>query len=158
MREHLNIVFGERAISSNILYEIKSLQYLFIKSCAMGYTFKNLLKRFNVRVKKKLPHKAIFTGEVKEEIKAYLTEANTKLGMQFYEGCDLKMYSKNYKGNNVWITKLKSIEKRPLGILILWDRVLQTITDVVVYFWADFVVLFFVLKNPHPPSVLLPYL
>ena len=85
----------------------------------MGHTFKNLLKRFNVRVKKELPHKAIFTGEVKEKIKAYLTEANTKLGMQFYEGCDLKMYSKNYKVDNVWIIKLKSIEKRSLGILIL---------------------------------------
>ena len=55
----------------------------------------------STRVKKDLPQKAVLTEEVKEKIGAYVIEANTKLGMQLYEGCDLKMYRKNYKGDTV---------------------------------------------------------
>jgi len=90
----------------------------------------------SARVKKDLPQKAILIEEVKEKIGAYVTETNTKLGMQLYEGCDFKTYRKNYKGDTVkrvWIPKPSSVEKRPLGILTLRDRVLQTIIDAAVH-------------------------
>merc|ERR1712194_633435 len=90
----------------------------------------------STRVKKDLPQKAVLTEEVKEKIGAYVIEANTKLGMQLYEGCDLKTYRKSYKGDTVkrvWIPKPNSVEKRPLGIPTLRDRVLQTIIDAAVH-------------------------
>ena len=88
------------------------------------------------RVKKDLPQKAILTEEIKEKIGTYVIEANIKLGMQLYKGCDLKTYRKNYKSDTirrVWIPKPNSIEKRPLGIPTLRDRVLQTIIDAAVH-------------------------
>jgi retron-type reverse transcriptase len=90
----------------------------------------------NTRVKKDLPQKAVLTEEVKEKIGAYVIEANIKLGMQLYEGCNLKTYRKNYKGDTVkrvWVPKPNSVEKRPLGIPTLRDRVLQTIIDSAVH-------------------------
>lgn len=90
----------------------------------------------NTRVKKDLPQKAVLTEEVKEKIGAYVTEANIKLGMQLYEGCDPKTYRKNYKGHTVkrvWIPKPNNAEKRPLGIPTLRDRLLQTIIDASVH-------------------------
>ena len=90
----------------------------------------------NARVKKDLPKKAIFTEEVKEKIRAYVTEANAILGIQLYKSCDLKTYRKNYKGDTVkrvWIPKPNRVEKRPLGIPTLRDRVLQTIIDAAVH-------------------------
>ena len=48
----------------------------------------------STRVKKDLPQKAVLTEKVKEKIAAYVIEANTKLGMQLYEGCDLKRTAK----------------------------------------------------------------
>ena len=86
----------------------------------------------SARVKKDLPQKAILTEEVKEKIGIYVIEANIKLGIQLYEGCDLKTYRKNYKSDTlkrVWIPKLNSVEKRSLSIPTLRDRVLQTIID-----------------------------
>ena len=90
----------------------------------------------STRVKKDLPQKAVLTEEVKEKIGAYVTEANIKLGMQLYEGCDPKTYRKNYKGHTVkrvWIPKPNNAEKRPLGIPTLRDRLLQTIIDASVH-------------------------
>lgn len=90
----------------------------------------------STRVKKDLPQKAVLTEEVKKKIRVYVIEMNTKLGMQLYDGCDLKTYRKNYKGDTVkrvWISKPNSVEKRPLGIPTLQDRVLQTIIDAAVH-------------------------
>jgi len=90
----------------------------------------------SARVKKDLPQKAMITEEVKEKIGAYVIEMNIKLGMRLYESCDLKTYHKNYKGDTVkrvWISKPNSVEKRPLGIPTLRDRVLQTIIDAAVH-------------------------
>ena len=55
----------------------------------------------STRVKKDLPLKARLTEKVKEKIRVYVIQANIKLGMQLYEGCDLKTYRKNYKGDTV---------------------------------------------------------
>ena len=90
----------------------------------------------SIRVKKDLPQKAIITEEVEKKIRAYVIETNIKLGMQLYESCNPKTYRKNYKGDTVkrvWIPKPNSVEKRPLGIPTLRERVLQTIIDVAVH-------------------------
>jgi Mor family transcriptional regulator len=88
------------------------------------------------RMKKNLPQKAVLTENIRDKIRAYTIETNAKLGMQLYEGCDLKTYRKNYKGDavrHILIQKPNSVEKRPLGIPTLRDRVLQTIIDAAVH-------------------------
>lgn len=90
----------------------------------------------STRIKKDLPLKARLTEEVKKKIRLHVTQANIKLAMQLYEGCNIKTYRKNYIGNTVkrvWISKLHSVEKRSLGISTLRDRVLQTIIDAAVH-------------------------
>jgi Mor family transcriptional regulator len=88
------------------------------------------------RMKKNLPQKALLNEKIRDKIRTYIIETNAKLGIQLYEGCDLKTYRKNYKGDTVrhiLIQKPNSVEKRSLGVPTLRDRVLQTIIDAAVH-------------------------
>lgn len=70
------------------------------------------------------------TEEVKKKIGAHAVEANTKLGMQICEGCDLKTCRKDCKGNaakHVWIPEPDSLVKRHLGIPALRDQALHDV-------------------------------
>jgi retron-type reverse transcriptase len=90
----------------------------------------------STRVKKNLPLKAQLTEEVKNKIETHVAQANMKLEMWLYEGCDIRTCRKNYKGGTVKrisISRPNSLEKRPLGIPTLRDRVLQIIINTAVH-------------------------
>ena len=87
------------------------------------------------RVKKDLPQKAVITEEIQNKIVAHVNNTNTKLGMQLYKGCDLKIYRKNYEKDTVrreWTLKSTHVKKRFLVIFTLRDRVLQTVIETAV--------------------------
>lgn len=90
----------------------------------------------STRVKKELPQKAMPTKEMRDKIKTDVNQKNLTIGMKLFMSCNPKTYRKNYKGNTVkrvWIPKLGSLEKRPLGIPTLRERVLQTIVKAAVH-------------------------
>lgn len=89
----------------------------------------------SILVKKDLPQKAVITEEIHKKIVIHVSDANTKLGMQLYKGCDLKTYRKNYEKDTVkreWTLKPNNVKKRFLVIFTLRDRVLQTVIEAAV--------------------------
>jgi len=95
----------------------------------------------SIRVKKDLPLKARLTDKIKKKIKAYVIQANKKLGMQLYKNCEFKTYCKNYQGDRikrVWTSKPNTVKKCFLSVPTLRDRILQMIIDAAVHPIAEY--------------------
>jgi len=80
------------------------------------------------KIKKDLPKKAVLSDDDLNEISNSVNNFNKQLMFDLFNKCQIKTIRKNFKGHiikRVWVPKLGSKEKRPLGIPTIRDRVLQ---------------------------------